>query len=195
MHAVSHAACFGVVPRPFMQVYRRHKAPRSTPRSRVAVAAADAQDMEITLKADEGDQPLTAKFSVTEDVELHAMPFSKPLGAVLAEQKGRIVAEKILDGSNAALGGLQLGDVIRGTTGRSKVDAKATTAGSGSRAKQDYWGAQVLVSADGQTFDTVMAAINSSRCATCDVTLIVERKKGGENKASPQSPAGNPDQQ
>ena len=65
-----------------------------------------------------------------------------------------------------------------------QVDAKATTAGSGSRAKQDYWGAQVLVSADGQTFDTVMAAINSSTCATCDVTLIVERKKGGENKVS-----------
>ena len=38
-----------------------------------------------------------------------------------AEQKGRIVVEKILDGSNAALGGLQVGDVIRGTTGRSKV--------------------------------------------------------------------------
>ena len=38
-----------------------------------------------------------------------------------AEQKGRIVVEKILDGSNAAEGGLQVGDVIRGTTGRSKV--------------------------------------------------------------------------
>lgn len=63
-----------------------------------------------------------------------------------------------------------------------QVDAKTTRAGSGSRAKQDYWGAQVLVSADGQTFDTVMAAINSSRCQTCDVTLVVERKKGAENK-------------
>ena len=63
-----------------------------------------------------------------------------------------------------------------------QVDAKATRAGSGSRAKQDYWGAQVLVNADGQTFDTVMAAINSSRCQTCDVTLVVERKKGAENK-------------
>lgn len=38
-----------------------------------------------------------------------------------AEQKGRIVVEKILDGSNAANGGLLVGDVIRGTTGRSKV--------------------------------------------------------------------------
>jgi hypothetical protein len=27
-----------------------------------------------------------------------------------------------------------------------------------------------------------MAAINSSRCETCDVTLVVERKKDGENK-------------
>ena len=46
---------------------------------------------------------------------------------VHAEQKGRIVVEKILDGSNAALGGLQLGDVIRGTTGRSKVQIWAVT--------------------------------------------------------------------
>lgn len=38
-----------------------------------------------------------------------------------AEQKGRIVVEKMVDGSNAALGGLQVGDVIRGTTARSKV--------------------------------------------------------------------------
>ena len=38
-----------------------------------------------------------------------------------AEQKGRIVVEKMVDGSNAALGGLQIGDVIRGTTARSKV--------------------------------------------------------------------------
>jgi len=46
---------------------------------------------------------------------------------VHAEQKGRIVVEKILDGSNAALGGLQLGDVIRGTTGRSKVQTCAVS--------------------------------------------------------------------
>jgi len=65
-----------------------------------------------------------------------------------------------------------------------QVDAKTTRAGSGSRAKQDYWGAQVLVNADGQSFDTVMAAINSSRCATCDVTLVVERQKGADSKVS-----------
>lgn len=38
-----------------------------------------------------------------------------------AEQKGRVVVERIKDGSNAAIGGLQIGDVIRGTTARSKV--------------------------------------------------------------------------
>lgn len=38
-----------------------------------------------------------------------------------AEQKGRVVVERIQDGSNAALGGLQIGDRIRGTTARSKV--------------------------------------------------------------------------
>ena len=63
-------------------------------------------------------------------------------------------------------------------------DVKETRAGSGSRAKQDYWGALVLLNADGQKFDTVMAAINSSKCASCDVTLIVERKKGEPSKVS-----------
>lgn len=61
-------------------------------------------------------------------------------------------------------------------------DVKETRAGSGSRAKQDYWGALVLLNADGQSFDTVMAAINSSKCASCDVTLIIERKKGEPSK-------------
>ena len=28
---------------------------------------------------------------------------------------------------------------------------------------------------DGENFDTVMAAIDSSKCASCDVTLIMER--------------------
>ena len=61
---------------------------------------------------------------------------------------------------------------------------KETQAGSGSRAKQDYWGALVLLNADGQSFDTVMAAINSSKCASCDVTLVVERKKGEPSQVS-----------
>ncbi|KAL3159400.1 hypothetical protein ABBQ38_009830 [Trebouxia sp. C0009 RCD-2024] len=150
--------------------------------------------MELIIKGDEGGLPLKAKWSVQEEVELRTMPFSKPLGAVLAEQKGRIVVERMLDGSNTALGGLQVGDVIRGTTARSKEDVKETRAGSGSRAKQDYWGALVLLNADGQSFDTVMAAINSSKCASCDVTLIVERKKGEPSKVSPQSPIADADQ-
>ena len=28
---------------------------------------------------------------------------------------------------------------------------------------------------DGEKFDTVMAAIDSSKCATCDVHLVIER--------------------
>ncbi len=32
----------------------------------------------------QGDQPLKATWSIEEGVELHSMPFSKPLGAVLA---------------------------------------------------------------------------------------------------------------
>ena len=63
-------------------------------------------------------------------------------------------------------------------------DVRETAAGSGAEAKQDYWGALVLLNADGQSFDTVMAAINSSRCATCDVVLVVERQIGGSNKVS-----------
>lgn len=41
--------------------------------------------------------------------------------ALCTEQKGRVVVERMQDGSNAALGGLQIGDRIRGTTARSKV--------------------------------------------------------------------------
>ena len=63
-----------------------------------------------------------------------------------------------------------------------QVDAKVVRPGSGSQAKQDYWGAQILVNADGQDFDTFMAALNSSRCEKCDVMLIVERQKGAESK-------------
>ena len=43
------------------------------------------------------------------------------VNSMRAEQKGKIVVERIIDGSNAALGGLQIGDVIRGTTARSQV--------------------------------------------------------------------------
>ena len=50
-------------------------------------------------------------------------------------------------------------------------DVKDTASGSDARAKQDYFCALVLLNADGQKFDNVMAAINSSKCASCDVTL------------------------
>ena len=62
---------------------------------------------------------------------------------------------------------------------------KDTAPGSDARAKQDYFGALVLLNADGQKFDTVMAAINSSKCASCDVTLVVERQKGAPSKVEP----------
>ncbi len=37
------------------------------------------------------------------------------------EKHGKIIIEKIRDGSNAALAGLQLNDVVRATTARAKV--------------------------------------------------------------------------
>lgn len=53
---------------------------------------------------------------------LESMAVSAPIPrSYHAEQKSRMVVEKMVDGSNAALGGLQVGDVIRGTTARSKV--------------------------------------------------------------------------
>lgn len=185
-HTVSHAAVHGLRTRPFVHSGTRLTKPFRKDRGMSTVT--QAKDVEIVLKADEGDQPLKEVFAVEDNVELQSLPFSKPLGAVMAEQKGKIVVERIIDGSNAALGGLQIGDVIRGTTARSQVDAKVVRPGSGSQAKQDYWGAQILVNADGQDFDTFMAALNSSRCENCDVMLIVERQKGAESKVSPQSP-------
>ena len=38
----------------------------------------------MTFYVLQGDQPLKATWSVEEGLELHSMPFSKPLGAVLA---------------------------------------------------------------------------------------------------------------
>ena len=43
------------------------------------------------------------------------------LATVSVEKDGTIVVERIRDGSNAALAGLQLNDVVRATTARAKV--------------------------------------------------------------------------
>ena len=46
--------------------------------------ALHSQPQSMTSSVLQGDQPLKATWSVEEGVELHSMPFSKPLGAVLA---------------------------------------------------------------------------------------------------------------
>ena len=43
------------------------------------------------------------------------------------------------------------------------------------RNKQSFLGGLVLMRADGESFDTVLAAIQSSKCSKCDVTLVLER--------------------
>ena len=88
---------------------------------------------------------------VDDGRQLHSVPLQRPLGATLAgkcatrcrvvsmlhsatlpcqadhlgpvctEKDGKILIEKIRDGSNAALAGLQLNDVVRATTARAKV--------------------------------------------------------------------------
>lgn len=73
---------------------------------------------QTTLFISQDAQPTTSSCSVY----LESMAVVAPiLCSYHAEQKGRIIVEKMVDGSNAALGGLQVGDVIRGTTARSKV--------------------------------------------------------------------------
>ena len=45
------------------------------------------------------------------------------------------------------------------------------------RNKQSFLGGLTLMQTDGENFDTVMAAIMSSKCSSCDVTLVLERPK------------------
>jgi hypothetical protein len=46
------------------------------------------------------------------------------------------------------------------------------------RSKSGIFGEACIISTDGQSFDTVMAAIGSNRCLSCDVHLVVERLPG-----------------
>ena len=45
------------------------------------------------------------------------------------------------------------------------------------RNKQSFLGGLTLMETEGEDFDTVMAAIMSSKCSSCDVTLVLERPK------------------
>lgn len=45
------------------------------------------------------------------------------------------------------------------------------------RNKQSFLGGLIFMSTEGEDFDTVMAAIMSSKCSKCDVTLVLERRK------------------
>ena len=41
--------------------------------------------------------------------------------------------------------------------------------------KQSFLGGLTLLKADNEDFDTVLAAIQSSKCGGCDVVLVLER--------------------
>ena len=60
------------------------------------------------------------------------------------------------------------------------------------RSKQDFFGSLVLIDAEKESFDTFLAALESSKCASCDVTLVVDRPKGQHNE-SPQSHMDRPE--
>lgn len=55
-----------------------------------------------------------------------------------------------------------------------KQETKSTVE---ARNKESFLGGLILMQADGEDFDTVMAAIMSSKCSSCDVTLVLERPK------------------
>jgi len=44
--------------------------------------------------------------------------------------------------------------------------------------KQEFLGGLVLLKADGEDFDTVLAGIKSSKLDGCDVILVLERPSG-----------------
>ncbi|KAK9811272.1 hypothetical protein WJX72_000996 [[Myrmecia] bisecta] len=117
---------------------------------------------------------LTQAWPVEEGSQLYTVSLSKPLGLVLAEQGKKVIVEKIADKGAAAKTDIQVGDVVRGTTARAKNTTQQTAMASEARMKQGLLGGLVLLNADGESFDTVMAAIDSSRCSQCDITLVLE---------------------
>ena len=91
----------------------------------VLCKAAGTRNIEISVVADDGMPPLTQVWPVADGKELYTVSLKKPLGLTLAEQGGKVVVEALAEGSNGGSAGVQIGDIVRGTTARSKVDVHA----------------------------------------------------------------------
>lgn len=141
--------------------------PRGLPHRRAAILRCPRiilarSTVQIDIPGEFGDN-LSAQVAVCAGTKLVQVSLKKPLGIIFADKAGKIVVDELVPGGHAAASGnVQLGDELRLTTARIQGAPNAT-------------GKQILFSAQGETFDTVIAAIQSNTCSQCPITLVLER--------------------
>jgi len=133
----------------------------------------------VRLQDDEG-QELSCEVEVGEAARLLTFSLAKPMGLYLAEKaNGDVVVDEIVLGGNASGSGIEIGDVVTAVTARSQEDlqpGKRTRENLySSRTKDNLFGRLFLFRAQGESFDTVMAAIASNKCSQCQIQLVVKR--------------------
>lgn len=150
-------------------------APGDTSESRRLVVCALKQ-VETSLVVD--GRTLACDISVDTESEVFTVALGKPLGLILAEKDNAIIVEDVVAGGNASRSdvGIMPGDRVKAVTGRilGEKERRVDVLGTG-RTKEGIFGQAVLMATDGQTFDSVMAAIGSNRCSQCEIHLVLER--------------------
>eukprot|EP00241_Pyramimonas_parkeae_P008327 CAMPEP_0114229902 /NCGR_PEP_ID=MMETSP0058-20121206/3172_1 /TAXON_ID=36894 /ORGANISM="Pyramimonas parkeae, CCMP726" /LENGTH=180 /DNA_ID=CAMNT_0001341043 /DNA_START=12 /DNA_END=554 /DNA_ORIENTATION=+ len=137
-----------------------------------AAVIAEIKEMEAT----DGEVIIREQFQVPEGRILQAAVLSKPLGIELEERNGHIVVDDMVAGGNAAESGLvQVGDVLRAVSARVVKGSAPRDVGGFRRTKSGLFGELVFIPTAGETFETVIAAIQSNRCSECTITLVLER--------------------
>ncbi|KAK9840134.1 hypothetical protein WJX74_003945 [Apatococcus lobatus] len=132
--------------------------------------------VQISVPSDEGMDDLSETFNVPEGSELKAYFMKRPLGVTMVEKSGKVVVDHVMDGGHGDKAGIKVGDVLRATTARTKNMQRQGMARSTNAAnKASVFGELVLLRADGEDFNTVMAGIQSSKCGQCDVAVVLER--------------------
>lgn len=130
----------------------------------------------MEIEARDKDECARATFGVTSGSTLITVAVEKPLGLQLEERDGHIVVDDIIYGGNAEKsGGVQRGDILRGVSARVIEGASPRSLGGFNRTKASLFGDFVLMDAEGESFETVMAAIKSNKCAQCAITLVLQR--------------------
>lgn len=133
------------------------------------------KDIELGIAAEDGGPDLKQVWPVEESSKLFTVTLRKPLGLTLKDEDGKVVVDTVADGGNGAFAEVKVGDIVRGSTARSKNVVKEDVTSVDAKNKQEFLGGLVLLKADGEDFDTVLAGIQSSKLAGCDVILVLER--------------------